>query len=256
MESDGYDIYEYLDQGVVISLKPSDFDTVVNPTASLLAALDEFSPIFRPLTAELTVCCVDPEWRFPEYSMEVEQPFWFIYTSWLPKHLLDNQYINPVTEEVSAIAIDTLTEWITRACDQKCVSCQEYPVDWEELLIHTTCAQVFEIEKFAGRKSLKMQCAERPGNIIDVPIRRDGDQLWVWGPDQTMQDNIAAAPFRVRLSLEFVALHLEVHWALWAEPEFAGFQAICQTVQRLIDRGWKISFASEPFSKVFEVQPD
>jgi hypothetical protein len=192
---------------------------------------------------------VHPEWRFPEDSMQVEQPTWFIHTFWLPKNLLGTLHANPVNEEVDVITIDALSEWIQRACSQKCMSNQDYSVDWDALFISATCAQVFDVERFAGRKSLQMQCAERPRNIIDVPIERDGNKLWVWGANQTMQENLTSAPFRVYLATWPVKFRLEVHWSLWIEPTSLGFQVICEIVQQLLDRGWKIMFASEPFRK-------
>jgi hypothetical protein len=254
VKSEEFDFYEYCFQGPTISLAPANFDIVTNPTAFLLAAVDEFSPIFRPLTAELTVNCVDPEWRFTEDSMEVEQYAWLMYASWLPKHLLRNKYSNPVCEEVSAIAIAALSEWMQRACGQKCVSNPDYPVDWEDLWIDATCAQIFDVEKCAEKESLRMLCAETR-NVINVPIRRDGNHYWVWGPDKAMQDNTAYAPFTVSLNHSLVRFNLHVNWSLWTDPASTGFQVICDLVHRSIDKGWKVSFAGEPFNKVFEVQP-
>lgn len=254
MKLNGCDFFEHHDQGATIRLEPFDFNQVTDTTAFLLAALDEFSPIFRPLTAELLINCVHPQWRFSEYSMQVEQPAWFMYTPWLSRSLLTILHASPVYEEIDVITIDALSEWIQRACRQKCVSNQDYVVNWDSLFISTTCAQVFDVEQFIGRNSLRMQRTERPRNIIDVPIEQDGNQLWVWGADQTMQKNLISAPFRVILFNQTVTFHLEVHWSLWTEPTSLGFQVICEIVQQLLGKGWKVSFASEPFRK--SLQPN
>jgi hypothetical protein len=242
------EVYDFSWQGAKICLVLSDYDLVADETAFLLAVLDEFSPIFQPLTAELVVNCVDPDDRFPVYSMEVERSVWYLHTSWLPKELLSNIYINPVNAEISEITISALSEWMRRACAQNCISCQEYPVDWGELYIQATCAPVVDVEKFGDKQSLRLRCGET-GNIVNVPIQRDGERLWVWGIGQFTDSNSVGAPFTVRFSHLPLKFDLEVHWSLWTEPASQGYKAIYEIVRRLVDRGWQVSFASELFQQ-------
>jgi hypothetical protein len=242
------EVYDFSWQGAKICLVPSDYDLIADETAFLFAVLDEFSPIFQPLTAELVVNCVDPDDRFPIHSMEVEQSVCYLHTSWLPKELLNTIYINPVNEEISEITIPALSEWIGRACTQNCISCQEYPVDWGELYIQATCAKVVDVEKFGDKQSLRLRCGET-GNIVDVPIQRDGERLWVWGIGQFTDSNNVGAPFTVRFSHVPLEFTLEVHWSLWTEPAAQGYKAICEIVQRLVKQGRQVRFASEIFQK-------
>lgn len=187
------------------------------------------------MDAEVTFC--DLEFGYPLMDPTPAARFHQVGLASLPEAVeLDEFWVDTRKSRRERLDRTNILDWLgTILGELECPSSDTKP-GWGELRVDSVRARLpddLTIEVTNGTLPVEY------GGVIDFPVERIADALWVAGP--IGRNNSATSPFDVRIVNEggSLTLHLRMNWSTWIEGP--GHPGVIAAGRRLSTTGWEVS---------------
>ena len=206
----------------------------------VMDAMYELKDIFRPVTADLLLCCYYKNNWFEDWDINPTQPAWHLQTD-IPKNIYDiPAWKKAIENKTQQINKETLTTWVENALNQESPRPDTHIVEINSLDFRAVRARIFDEKPFEGRNTFVVDHF-RMGKY-EYPLRRIDDELWVYSP---IPEVFSKPAFHVRTNFDMSTMRIYLYWNWWTKnsPEK---EALEEAMLNIINTGqWKLFFLDE-----------
>jgi hypothetical protein len=236
---DGCDAYLDTNDSVVLWFPPPTKSASSRQWTMLaIDALEELRPVLEPLCVDLSISGYrlgTQDWRNWDCDTEPSMPSWFAHVSNVPETVrLKSLSDSALIEQAPELSKEYLLNWIERALQQD-YSSDTHALDWFSLYINAVRARIYGEENFLGRDLFKLKTRH---DIWQFPLENKADGLWVYGwYEKEYREPLGVM---IKSDIDGMRMYLSVNWSLWKQNDSAEYNALRQSLLRIVDRGWKV----------------
>ncbi len=198
--------------------------------ANSFEGVDQFCGDFiSPLSAEVSFSFFDTEYGYALNDPSPKRPFWFLRSEQSPPAI----DVRPAWENEIHLELHTLTSSEVKSWMD---SVREGPgFDWREILIRSVRVRLPWSAGDRQEDTLQIRVA---AHVLDYPVERDGESLFVSGPHC---GTVVPPPLNLSLRQEMgvATMDIDVNWSVWTDPGQNGFADLQSAGARLRAAGWE-----------------
>lgn len=196
-------------------------------------ALEVFADVAQPLSADLSLQCIDRTTRFAAGGERPARPFHHLRSAALSSGTgRVPLFADAVVTTVPMLRPAALRHWIGAALASADCS-PGLAAGWESLRVDATRAH---LEPTAGAP---LRLKHVGGETADLALEQDATGMWASGPIEAFPDQ---PPIAFAMQNEGGALWLTVavHWSPWSDDGAPGARSLATAFARLRSLGWSL----------------